>query len=245
MKPALKTLTLTAALLAAAAAAHAQRPWFNDPYTGMAVVTNETGRDEFPQVVRLSSGRSLVIWVRYDEIKLKYRVISQEGLPLPSLNGNYLFTGIWNYGTHNFLLPDSNGGAMCIVRDCRDGHYNVYGQKFNSLGSPQWGDNGLPLVVWPGSEDAILWDVAWDSVDTYFITWVPDLTSGGDVYVQKINTAGDRLWGDYGMPACTAPGIQSWSHVVPDGGGGGLVVWENDGSSFFYQHLGGRLRRQR
>jgi len=47
------TLTLTA-LLALAHPAHAQ--WTNNPWNGMAIVTNQAGPETWPQIIRLSSG---------------------------------------------------------------------------------------------------------------------------------------------------------------------------------------------
>ena len=53
---------------------------------------------------------------------------------------------------------------------------------------------------------------------------------GGDrVFVQKIDTLGQLLWVPGGVPACFTLITNGEPSIAPDGHGGAIIVWENDG----------------
>ena len=100
------------------------------------------------------------------------------------------------------------------------------------VGSPvvtALGDQHRPLAIADGDGGA-------------FVVFA-DLRSGGyDVYAQRINRAGNRVWGADGVPVCTAAGLQDLPKLVSDGAGGILVTWEDHrGSSYdvYAQRLNG------
>jgi hypothetical protein len=234
----------TAALwLALARPAHAQ--WTNDPWNGMTAVTNETGSDSYPQIAHLGSGYTLVIWVRPDgdDPRIKFQILDQEGQALLGPIGAYMFDGNWQYGCERYLIPDGAGGAICVVSDARSGYRDIYGQRFDSQGNLLWGATGLPLAEWPGLQDMILYDVATSSNGEFFFTWnVQDGTGHTDLYIQKADNSGNRLWGAFGVPVGTGPGSQAYSQVVPDAAGGALVLWEDSRANpytynLYAQHL--------
>ena len=54
-------------------------------------------------------------------------------------------------------------------------------------------------------------------------------TNGGtsDIYAQKINSNGDRLWGVNGTLICNAPNHQYDLAICLDGSGGAIITWED------------------
>jgi hypothetical protein len=71
------------------------------------------------------------------------------------------------------------------------------------------------------------------------VAWV-DLRSGnGDVYAQRLNAAGQPLWGSDGDPVCVVRGDQDPLVAVSDGAGGVILVWHDYrcGSSVFTQRI--------
>lgn len=100
------------------------------------------------------------------------------------------------------------------------------------VGSPvvtALGDQHRPLAIPDGDGGAFL--------------VFADLRSGGyDVYAQRINRAGNRVWSADGVPVCTATGLQDMPKLVSDGAGGIVVTWEDHrGSSYdvYAQRLDG------
>lgn len=49
-----------------------------------------------------------------------------------------------------------------------------------------------------------------------------------DIYVQRVDAAGNPLWTPNGVAICTAPGTQTKPIIVADGQGGAIVAWQDD-----------------
>jgi hypothetical protein len=49
-----------------------------------------------------------------------------------------------------------------------------------------------------------------------------------DIYVQKLDSSGNRLWQVGGVPVCTALGDQIEPDVISDGAGGAIVAWMDE-----------------
>jgi hypothetical protein len=235
-------IILTLSLLAAPARGF----WYDNQESGMVQITTQPGNDDsLPMIERLSSGRYLVVWPRLYEPKIKYQILSQNGNLLLGPYGEYLMESSWPYDYYQpKLITDNDGGAIVVFADTRAGQVQVYGQRFDSLGNKLWGDNGLPLVEWPGTQDVHLSNICYDSAGNIFISWGVEITyTNGDLYLQKCNRVGQRLWGNnYGVPVCTESHFQMNQKIVPDGLGGVISVWEDqraggDYFRFYMQHL--------
>jgi hypothetical protein len=242
MKTTTLILLLAAAWLAAPCPAHAWG-WTNDPVEGMAIVTNETGSDVDPLVVGLSSGSTFIVWDRpYNGSHSKYQVLDQRGNPLLGPTGQNVIEASWTYGVYS-AISDSQGGAIVIFGDDRNGVENIYGQRFNSQGDPQWGSTGVPLAVWPGTQDMVLQDLVGDSAGNFFFVWGMQVSgSNADLYAQKFNRDGQRLWGEYGVAVSVESHNQAYPQIVADNSGGLIVVWQDDRSlannyKLYTQHL--------
>jgi hypothetical protein len=51
--------------------------------------------------------------------------------------------------------------------------------------------------------------------------------TGGDIYVQRINSSGTVLWGTNGHAICGATDIQAYPELCSDGAGGAIVTWRD------------------
>jgi hypothetical protein len=92
----------------------------------------------------------------------------------------------------------------------------------------QWIENGAHVSAGPG----IYQEIIPDGSGGAFITWYTD----HDVYVQKLNAYGYKLWKAAGVPACIDPAIQTASALLSDEEGGIIVAWQDnrDGSADIY-----------
>lgn len=117
-----------------------------------------------------------------------------------------------------------DGGVVFVWSDTRTGVRDVWAQKYDAAGNKLWGDNGLlvngeysrqedPVVIESGNGDVI-------------IAWVDFRNEeAGDVYAQKVSSAGNLLWDPAGVPLCTYEEIQISLNIVPDENGGAYVIW--------------------
>ena len=122
-------------------------------------------------------------------------------------------------------IADGSGGIILVWEDYRNGDADVYAQRLNAAGLPQWGTDGLlvadeangqesPVIVSDGSGGAI---VAWQ-----------DSRSGQyDIYAQGVTANGSLKWDSHGVPLCMATGNQVLQVITTDGAGGAIVAWRD------------------
>ena len=136
---------------------------------------------------------------------------------------------------------DNDGNVCYVWSDTRYGDRDVFAQKFSSDGDAIWEDNGIVVVqAYSRQEDP---DVMADEDGSFFISWVDyRVDTLGDVYVQKIDTDGNQLWAEEGVPLATNYNVeQKTLHTMPDGLGGTIVLWHDrrsgDEGDLYAQHV--------
>lgn len=120
-----------------------------------------------------------------------------------------------------------------VWADGRSGEYDIYAQRFDAGGTPQWAQDGVlvcaaeydqqfPLAVPDGAGGVI---VAWQDGRLG--------DDGMEIYAQRLLPDGSPAWTLDGVPVCThAPDLAdpptAFSHVVcSDGSGGVITAWRD------------------
>jgi hypothetical protein len=69
-----------------------------------------------------------------------------------------------------------------------------------------------------------------DGAGGAIIAWMDDGAGIGqtDIYAQRIDSAGNPLWGVNGVPICTAPWNQANPAITSDGAGGAIITWQDN-----------------
>ncbi len=127
------------------------------------------------------------------------------------------------------IIADGAGGAIVVWKDNRTNtQTDIYAQRINGNGVIQWSTSGLAICVlrrqqWApsiapdGNGGAI---IAWaDQRDTIAIPFTDD------IYAQRVDSSGNRLWAPDGAAICTEPGDQRGPIILPDAGGGAIITW--------------------
>jgi hypothetical protein len=123
---------------------------------------------------------------------------------------------------------DGAGGAIVSWQDFRTGSGDVFVQRVNAAGVPQWTPNGVKV-------SAARWDVngdvASDGTGGAILTWhsiedEPDAFEY-DIFAQRVDATGAIQWGDDGVTISDAEGNQVGSTLIPDGVGGAVIAWED------------------
>ena len=130
---------------------------------------------------------------------------------------------------------------VAVWRDERDVFSDLYAQRIDADGHPQWKLNGIPLCTAGGYQDKpFLTGV----VKTNFLLrgWIFEkitaMRSNDAIYGQKINLEGKTLWTENGIPLCTADGVQQPPYVIESESGQLSVVWSDARSDIgdIYMH---------
>jgi len=136
------------------------------------------------------------------------------------------------------IVSDETGGAIIAWLDERNGATDIYAQRVDVRGIPQWTANGVPVCTAQGVRDNLV--IAPDGSGGAILVWRDGRNSRIDLYAQRINAQGTAPWTANGVAVCTAPDSQWSPQVVSDGAGGAVVAWcdhRNGGSDVFAQRL--------
>lgn len=144
-------------------------------------------------------------------------------------------------GVASTAISDGGGGAIVVWVDDRTGDGDLYAQRFTVAGAiaPGWPSDGVPVCVARGSQYQVA--LASDGAGSAVAVWQDYRAGGlGDIYAQRVTSAGQVAWASDGIPVCTDPADQGAPAVAPDGVGGTLVVWQDrrgGAPDLYFQHL--------
>jgi uncharacterized repeat protein (TIGR01451 family) len=131
------------------------------------------------------------------------------------------------------MFSDGSGGAFIAWED----HYwgSVMIQRINEDGQSLWGNNGFPIA--PAEWYQLIPRMVSDGAGGVIVAWVdgrngwcgPSFFAECEIYAQRIDASGKRLWQEGGVPICTAPSNQGTSGIAitSDGAGGAIIAWED------------------
>jgi hypothetical protein len=235
-----------------------------------------------PRIIEDGSGGAIIAWKDYRSGS-HYDIYAQRINGSASFqwtrNGNSICTAAGSQIDPQ-LASDGSGGAIITWADLRSGNYDIYAQRVDPAGNPQWAFDGvaictemsmqfMPQITSDGSGGAIIawWDirggsdgdiyaqrigsgaaVQWpadgvpvctatenqngvkivaDGSGGAVLVWYDYRSGDGDIYAQRLNAVGQGLWAANGIPVCNVLGSQFSQQLIPDGGSGAIVTWED------------------
>jgi hypothetical protein len=149
--------------------------------------------------------------------------------------------------------PASSQGAQAVRSDLAGGLIatwdqfgqnltrDVYAQRLDATGTPQWGAPGKLVCVSTSFERSpqIIAGTSGSSV----IAWLDSRNeSARDIYAQMIDASGDRQWLPEGTPICRAVGMQAELSACSEPTGGAIVAWtdyRNGAADIYAQRVTG------
>jgi len=123
------------------------------------------------------------------------------------------------------IVPDGYGGAIVVWWDYRSGNVDIYGQRIDSDSEGLWAVDGTPLC----DEASMQYNVqsVQDGSGGVFLVWHDARVDFSDVFAQRVDIYGDRLWSADGVSVCGAAGGQYSPVITTDGAGGVVIGWED------------------
>ena len=146
------------------------------------------------------------------------------------------------------MASDLAGGALIFWQDARNGaNYDIFGQHIDSMGqvfvsgSSVWTVGGIPIASPAGNQ--YIGGAASDGSGGAIVVWQDGRLGAGnyDIYAQRVDGDGNRLWAPAGVPVCNMTNDQINPTIIADGAGGAFIAWQDyrKGSEFdiYTQHL--------
>lgn len=121
------------------------------------------------------------------------------------------------------IVPDGAGGAMTVWTDYRSGTGQLYAQRVNSTGVPQWGANGTSVNAVDYASGHVATS---DGAGGMLLAWT-SLSADWNVFAQRVSPSGVMQWGFGGALVSGGTGDQHAPRIVPDGSGGAIVAFED------------------
>jgi hypothetical protein len=182
-----------------------------------------------PVIVSDGAGGFIVAWQdsRTDQGDIYAQRIDASGARQWAANGVAVCSAPYAQAGQR-MVSDGAGGAVIAWADIRSGgSYDIYAQRIDASGSPQWATGGSAICVAPNSQGGL--QMAGDGMGGAIITWQDQRESSSetDIYAQRINGAGEIQWTPNGV-ALTGNGRSTGPAIVSDGEGGAIVAWEDD-----------------
>jgi len=175
-----------------------------------------------------NEGGVYIIWVdsRNPSKDLFGQRLSANGSPLWIINGIPIATGLGDE-MQNTMLPDGEGGMIIAYTHSYAGNDDLYAKRFNANGTMVW-QNTLVISEAEGSQSDIRMAALNDG--NFVFTWADKRSADTDIYAQKINLAGDLLWGSYlivysDQNELARPQVNP--RIVKTSDNGVIIVWED------------------
>jgi hypothetical protein len=138
-------------------------------------------------------------------------------------------TAKWGQGTLGLAtVGDGAGGAIIAWADGRrGGRGDIYAQRLDPNGEPQWNKDGVPVCTESGDRYGVF--MADDGAGGAVIAWM-DMRAGPSIYAQKLDSTGHARWAPGGVAVCVSSGYQSDIVIAGDGSGGAILAWSDSRS---------------
>jgi hypothetical protein len=147
-----------------------------------------------------------------------------DGVPICTAANNQ------EYETIVSIISDGAGGAIVAWQDYRGATTpDIYVQRVNALGAPQWTVNGVALCSAAGSQENPT--IVSDGAGGAIVTWDDSRGGADDIYAQRVNASGIPQWTANGVALCAATNWQYYPAIVSDGAGGAIITWEDSRSA--------------
>ena len=203
-------------------------------------VGSGTGEQVYPSIVSDGSGGAFIAW--HDNRSGGYDVyiqrVSATGAALWTPNGVPICTATGDQANTQLAL-DGAGGVIVTWHDFRAGNWDIYAQRFDANGAPQWTANGVSVCTFANLQNNP--QIVSDGAGGAILAWYDQRTGNGDIYAQRLNAAGVAQWIPNGSQVCGAASEQNAVRLVSDGVGGAILTWHDLRSNVTYDIYAQRM----
>ncbi|MFH1277421.1 MAG: T9SS type A sorting domain-containing protein [Candidatus Eisenbacteria bacterium] len=217
--------------------------------SGTRVSTRVGSSVALPQTTSDGVGGAFIVWEELGSVYAQHITASGDSVSGWPSNGARIGR-LGNAGGYSYaeIIGDGLGGAYVVWHWAEYGlGAFVYAQRLDPVSGPVWDSDGLLVggsVL--GEYGSYTPSITSDGSGGAFVSWIILSLSGDqDVYAQRLNSAGQALWGTGGIPVCADPAYQANPVIESDSLGGAFVVWEDlrngttNGMDIYSQYLDG------
>jgi hypothetical protein len=147
------------------------------------------------------------------------------------------------------IAPDGAGGAIIVWEDVRQLAPDsiigdIYAQRVSGAGEILWTIDGESVGAVTQGEGPLSPQIVSDGDFGAIVAW-EDKRSGTDwdVYAQRVDAFGSRVWNDFGIPICAAANDQVSIQMTSDEQGGAIITWVDFRGGYYSDVYAQRIDR--
>ncbi|MFX0140300.1 MAG: hypothetical protein ACFFDN_42060, partial [Candidatus Hodarchaeota archaeon] len=191
-----------------------------------SIICNANDPQNYPLICSDGAGGAIITWADWRDVGVDIYAqrVNYDGVVQWTANG----TVICNDSTSAneiTICSDGNGGAIIAWTDTRYGTWDVFAQKIDINGIPQWNPNGVDICT-AGNLQTLV-DICNDGAGGAILTWRDSRFGDDDIYAQRINSDGTINWTANGTAICKASNTQSIPRIISDNEGGAIITWQD------------------
>jgi hypothetical protein len=212
--------------------------WGNN---GFKVTVSNSYSQDNPKVISNGSGGCIISWqelrpgTNYD---IYAQQINSSGSRLWGNEGIVIANSSISEVNPNMTTDGSNGAIFTWVKLVASSNSDIFAQRVNSAGIVQWVSNGIPICDQPANQQNI--EIIPDGLNGAFVCWEDNRNSNTDIYFQRLNSAGMKLWNTEGVRATNILREQTYQKITKDSLNNIVVTFNQsapNGQDIFAQKL--------
>jgi hypothetical protein len=186
-----------------------------------------------------SAGGVFITWSEYRNlayVPYRYSIFAQHldsiGVRLWGDSG-IIVSDKFSNQHHPLIVSDLRGGGIISWKSGDTGY--IACQRIDPQGHALWARNGVFLADYHvrGAHFTPNYVLLSDDVGGAILVyesylWPDSVNITTDLYAQRVDSSGVRLWPVDGKPVCTADSFQRYPNAVSDGTGGAFVAWTDE-----------------
>ena len=196
---------------------------------GVGVRTVSSDDAQLPQITSDGSGGAIITWEddRSGNSDIYARKVDAGGNPQWTAEGVGIRTTSLNSAANPQITSDGSGGAIITWQDVRSGKWDIYAQKVDAGGNPQWTAEGVGIRT-TSSNNASIPQIISDGSGGAIITWEDRRSGKSDIYARKVDAGGNPQWTAEGVGIrTTSLNDAEYPQITSDGSGGAIITWED------------------
>lgn len=207
------------------------------------IVCNAGGDQTGPTIIADGSGGAIIAWNDprngTSNTDIFAQRVNSAGVMQWTSNGVAVCTATGGQ-FYPRIVSDGGTGWIMTWMDGRVAASDIYAQRLNASGVPQWTANGV--VICAATNTQQISRLVPDTAGGAIIAW-EDLRGGTtlDIYAQRVNGSGVVQWTADGVVVCNAVQTQTAIAMLPDGAGGALLAWQDFRGGTSYDVLAQRI----
>ncbi|MBC8384212.1 MAG: T9SS type A sorting domain-containing protein [Candidatus Cloacimonetes bacterium] len=209
------------------------------------LITNGVNIQQQHSVCKDGNGGAIIAWkhvISYNNADIYAQRVSAGGELLWDVGGKIICDAS-NEQEKVKIISDENNDFVLVWKDRRNENSgDIYAQKIDLNGNLLW-ENEIEVYVGSGFQNNP--QLVNSSNYSVIIVWEDGRNSSfyKDIYAQKIDINGNKLWDAEGISICNAENDQLWIDIMSDNTGGAWISWaDSRGQGFpevdiYLQHV--------